>query len=410
MKEATNHAKAIRRAARLREKYSLKVEFFNEAPAAEEQQQLIEEEKEIPHKVTSRHTLGNVMDLFPPKEKQKNEDLMMVAAKKRTSGLVATSEKGMELTRQSDKLDEFMAKREGKVLTGDRVVFDEEKGEKKSPDQGLGQEGQGLPVGQQEGKSDANGDHLLGEDDEEVNPNDIIPPIVYNWISSIVENLSPSISYSTQQQRQAQLEDPENETANTTTRVRAGTLDKLDQMMYTSSIKFKCLEFFMESLENIVITPIVYLCKGLDPIALNLALEYVATNELTSNIIVLHIVDDRNVISSHHQIIRKLLSFGMEKSLLRRYHKKLLIEHVTGVLQDKLRTTRTSTGTGTGMGTSTSTGTPTTRYSLEKKKTALSVTDVYEEVEYELENILGNLPEEIRSLPKLVSLFDTLYM
>lgn len=355
MKDATNHAKAIRRAARLREKYSLQAEFFTEA--SEESEQLIEDD--VPQKVTSRHTVGNVMDLFPP-NRLKNEDTM---TKKRS---------GIELTRQPHELDKFMSKKDGEIIPGDRVMFDEEKGEKKNDQVGLGLQ-----------RTKISADVV---DDEEVNPNDIIPPIVYNWIGSIVENLSPSVSYSTQQ-LQAQVDDSI-EFNTTATRVRAETLDKLDQLMYTSSIKFKCLEFFMESLENIVITPIVYLCKGLDPIALNLALEYVATNELTNNIIVLHIVDDRNIITSHHQIINKLLSLGMEKDSLKRYHKKLLIEHVTGVLQDKLKTTRNS---------------------LEKKKSALSVTDVYD-IHYELDTILENLPEEIKSLPKLVSLFDTLYM
>jgi hypothetical protein len=88
MKAAKDHGKAIRKAARLREKYSLKAEFFNET---DESQQLMKEEDEeddnLPQKVTTRHTVGNVMDLFSNKEKQKNKEYItasVVTTKKQT--------------------------------------------------------------------------------------------------------------------------------------------------------------------------------------------------------------------------------------------------------------------------------------------------------------------------------------
>lgn len=197
---------------------------------------------------------------------------------------------------------------------------------------------------------------------------------MYNWIGNIVENL-----YLTSDTDSSGVEDN-----SSPSRVRAGTLDKLDRMMYTHHIKFKVLEFFMESLENIVGSPMVYLCKGLDPIALNLALDYVATNELTNNIIVVHIVDDRQVVKSHSKILDRLKELGMESQLLERYHSKLVVQHITGTFKDKSN-------------------------DIQKKKSALSVADMYA-VEYNLDTILSNLTEEIKALPVLVSLFDTLYM
>jgi hypothetical protein len=367
MKQATSHAKAIRRAARKRESYSLQDEFEEEITET-----LIPLEEDLPQKVTSRHTMANVLDIMTQRDKPLKQvdiiDDQIISPRKRGSLVThpaVGSPKGLEL--QSHKLDEFIAKREAassKVEGGDVEL-----GEYK--------EGQGNENDDEETEITAT------EFDESTNPNDIFPPILYQWIGTIVENLypiSPGTSIAT---TSGVNENDENNSA----RVRAGTLDKLDHLMYTSRVKFQCLEFFMESLEKIVVTPIVYLCKGLDPIALNMALEYVAMNELTSNVIVLHVVDDRKVIHSHHRILKRLQSLGMEEDGLRGYHRRLLVQHLTGEIKEKLKGS----------------------HSLLKKKTALSVTDVHE-VEYELEPLLGNLPEEIRSLPKLVSLFDTLYM
>jgi hypothetical protein len=392
MKEATNHAKAIRRAARRREKYSLQDEFEEKESTVS----LMPIEEDLPQKVTSRHTMGNVLDLFTQRDKQPaiadlTDDQKLSSPRRRVS-VVSTvgSPKGLEL--QSHKLDEFIAKREAAAAKGGSgngiARGDLEMGECK-PDL----KGRPMTIAEDKGdhQQDEEEDTVMTREelDELTNPNDIFPPILYQWIGTIVENLSlTGVGSGTNIIKSVGGGgmDSNSEEFNPA-RVRAGTLDKLDHLMYTSRLKFKCLEFFMESLEKIVITPMVYLCKGLDPIALNMALEYVARNELTSNIIVLHIVDDRPVIHSHHRILKRLQSLGMDEDGLRSYHRRLLVQHMTGEMKEKLKGST----------------------SLEKKKTVLSVTDVHE-VEYELEPILGNLPEGIQSLPKLVSLFDTLYM
>ena len=350
MKELTARAKSIRKAARLREKYSEDDDFIDDGSTEALNPEEEEFELEVPIKITARHTVDNVMDLIKEKERKKS-DIITTGRKLSTTKELAT---GIELPAIDPanvmKFNEFLARKENNK--------DDIESQK--------------PVS-------SHGDHILSDDNDEAdetNPNDIIPSIMYNWIGSIVENLN--LTTNTTEGESNVDENPSE------SRIRAGTLDKLDHMMYTHQIKFKILEFFMESLENIVGSPIVYLCKGLDPIALNLALDYVATNELTNNIIVVHIVDDRQVIKSHTKILSRLMDLGMDKHLLDKYHSKLVVQHITGTFKEKMN-------------------------DLQKKKTALSVADVYA-IDYKLDTILANLTEEIRALPVLVSLFDTLYM
>ncbi len=346
MQQTKAHAKLIRRAARQREKYEENDDLINDnstTPVLEDDNHI----HETKFKITSRHTVANVMDIIKENEQSHGRN----APLKKTGPVVT----GIELSNMS-KLDEFLAKKQSEENKKMSSQASEEKTKelvKHEPQ----------PLAAEEETEDC----YEGED---YNPNEIIPSYVYSWIGNVVENLQP------------QLPESDLEENRPSTRVRATTLDKLDQMM-TNRLKFKCLEFFMESLENIVAPPVVYLCKELNPIALNLALDYVATNELTSNIVVVHIVNDRKVISSHQQILKRLHGYGMDADILEKYHKKLLVQHITGTFKEKSN-------------------------DAQRKKTALSVTDV-DSIEYNLDMVMSNLPEDIRALPKLVSLFDTLY-
>jgi hypothetical protein len=66
------------------------------------------------------------------------------------------------------------------------------------------------------------------------------------------------------------------------------------------------MEYMVRSLDKIVSTPFVYLAKGSNPTAVQQAVQYISNNELTSNIIVLHFVDDRKSARLHTTMIRKL--------------------------------------------------------------------------------------------------------
>lgn len=59
----------------------------------------------------------------------------------------------------------------------------------------------------------------------------------------------------------------------------------------------------MHSLDSIVSSPVVYLAKYPDPISLLSAIEYIMTNELTNNLLVVHFVDDRAVMKAHQQYL-----------------------------------------------------------------------------------------------------------
>jgi hypothetical protein len=68
----------------------------------------------------------------------------------------------------------------------------------------------------------------------------------------------------------------------------------------------KLMYHLVSSIDTILSTPFVYLAKGSDPIAVQQAIDYITSNELTNNIIVLHFVDDRKPAKIHTHVMRKL--------------------------------------------------------------------------------------------------------
>lgn len=90
---------------------------------------------------------------------------------------------------------------------------------------------------------------------------------------------------------------------------RKDSLAEMESVLRVPVLK-KIMYHFMSSLDAIVATPFVYLAKGSDPVSLQLAVEYIASNELTSNIIVVHFVDDRKSANLHNKIVRRFSTVG----------------------------------------------------------------------------------------------------
>ena len=62
----------------------------------------------------------------------------------------------------------------------------------------------------------------------------------------------------------------------------------------------------LATLNSILSAPFVFLSKGLDPVSLHAAVEYICANESTNVITVLHFVDDTRVVEKHHQLMLAL--------------------------------------------------------------------------------------------------------
>jgi hypothetical protein len=60
-------------------------------------------------------------------------------------------------------------------------------------------------------------------------------------------------------------------------------------------IRGQLLTYFMESLDKIVNEPFLYFAKRPDPVSLHLAMEYIANNEQSDTIFIVHFADDRDI-------------------------------------------------------------------------------------------------------------------
>jgi hypothetical protein len=74
--------------------------------------------------------------------------------------------------------------------------------------------------------------------------------------------------------------------------------EELETIM-SKQVVGQVLTYFMTSLDAIVSEPFVYLAKGCDPIAVHQVVEYIAANELSNHIFVVHFVDNRRAIKLH---------------------------------------------------------------------------------------------------------------
>ncbi len=203
---------------------------------------------------------------------------------------------------------------------------------------------------------------LEGEEDdfdEDVNPNVIISNRMGSWIGGVLDTVKAHDT-SDKNSGRASVGD------GSIVRARASSLYELDEAM-NNRFQFMCLEYFMESLEQIISTPIVYLSKTLDPASLNLALEYITSNELTNNILIVHFVDDRKYIKTHQQIISRVQDFtNMTDEQYDDYHSRLILQSFAAQSNDSGN-------------------------------------------KHDLKAFMANLSPEMHMLATIVSLFDTLY-
>ncbi len=84
-----------------------------------------------------------------------------------------------------------------------------------------------------------------------------------------------------------------------TTKKRTESVIELEGIL-VRPVMGRALTYLMNSLDNIVSAPFVYLAKGSDPISVHLAVEYICANELSNNIYVVHFVDDSKAIRLHN--------------------------------------------------------------------------------------------------------------
>lgn len=206
-------------------------------------------------------------------------------------------------------------------------------------------------------------------DEEDVNPNNL-----FAGLGSVLSRLNPIAAGDDDDARAVEI-------ANSR-RARSTSLFQLDGV--ENKYLFKTLLFCMESLEQIIATPVVFLCKSLDPPVLNAAMEYISSNELTNSIMVVHIVDDRKLIKTQQQIVDRMLEFTtMNEEQLLAYKIRLLNQTF-----------------------------------LSKKSTQSNHPSIVvrnpsnhgnQHDDNELSTLLQNVSSEAQMLTQVVSLFDTLY-
>jgi polyhydroxyalkanoate synthesis regulator phasin len=157
----------------------------------------------------------------------------------------------------------------------------------------------------------------LSSSPERSNPHAHPESTVFDWGRNIIENVKRRISAASIDSVDAGA-------------IRLHSTDSLAEMESVLRVPVlkKVMHHLMSSLDAIVATPFVYLSKGSDPVSLQLAIEYITSNELTSNIIVVHFVDDRKSATLHHKVMRRVSSIvekgEMEKEEAEKYADNLL--------------------------------------------------------------------------------------
>jgi hypothetical protein len=149
------------------------------------------------------------------------------------------------------------------------------------------------------------------------------PNSVYEWGMGLIENVKRRISAVSIDSDAGQIRVHRND-----------SVAEMEVVLRAPVLK-QIMHHLMSSLDSIVSTPFVYLAKGSDPISLQLAVDYIAANELTKNIIVVHFVDDRKSVNMHHKIMRRVSDLvqggGIEQSEADKYAERLLKRSFTGL-------------------------------------------------------------------------------
>jgi hypothetical protein len=91
---------------------------------------------------------------------------------------------------------------------------------------------------------------------------------------------------------------------------RSNSLVEMDRIIMRRSLTSRVLNYCMKRLDDIVSEPFVYLCKGPDPVAVHLALEYITNNEVTNQIYVVHFVDDRQAMQMNNRVVNACKTAG----------------------------------------------------------------------------------------------------
>eukprot|EP01041_Mallomonas_annulata_P004120 gene4120-8191_t len=105
------------------------------------------------------------------------------------------------------------------------------------------------------------------------------------------------------------------------------------------------MTYCLKSLNDIVSEPFVFLARSDDPLCLHEAIDYVKNNELTQNLVVVHFVDDRDIVESFHDMLSgmEINNENREESANRYLLRAFMVPHDSG-----------SSGTGTGAGSTSS--------------------------------------------------------
>ena len=130
--------------------------------------------------------------------------------------------------------------------------------------------------------------------ESETNVDEITPiiPAPMTWANALLDDLGANkknrFSFHTREKRTEKNDE----------------LIELDAVANNNWLTAWLLSFFMKQLDDILKEPVAYLCKQPNPVSLHLALEYLTDNELTNNIVILHFVDDREVMKAHKQFMK----------------------------------------------------------------------------------------------------------
>lgn len=91
---------------------------------------------------------------------------------------------------------------------------------------------------------------------------------------------------------------------------RSNSVVEMDRIIMRRSLTSRVLNYCMKRLDDMVSEPFVYLCKGPDPVAVHLALEYITNNEVTNQIYVVHFVDDRQAMQMNNRVMNAYKAAG----------------------------------------------------------------------------------------------------
>jgi hypothetical protein len=136
---------------------------------------------------------------------------------------------------------------------------------------------------------------LLEPETHSLSESAAVNPGVLDWSYALIDSIKHRLSFLS----------TDSQAAGATRLQGAETIVEVEEAL-RAPLSHRFMHHLVSSLDAIVSTPFIYLAKGSDPIAVLQAIEYINSNELSCNIIVLHFVDDRKSARIQEHVMDKL--------------------------------------------------------------------------------------------------------